>query len=581
MSIEAKAAQRVNHKLQVNDLARPKPRITELETTVVSGLRRRTVGSSYNYNQNVKTGKHYEGLGDTAKMLYRGIVAASTKVYGDEDKVYKGDEGVVCIASDLTSELKFTEYDYIDSLEAAKYDHIDNIAISICAPVIIYDKTVNSTTKKTYYSAYLYLTDAGEYGFTNADFAAMKNEMIAARNAFLADSKITSAKGVIGKELAIHDKLIAENEYDEACAHSSNSGHLGHSAYGALVQHKSVCDGYSMALTYLLQGVGIESRVITGFAYTGASDGGHAWNVVYQDGDWYEVDSTWDDADLDDSYTEDDKQQGTHIFYHLTTSQISNYDYDVSYSKGRSDSGNTSRKRDGFSLSMPTANGTKYNYENVAEYVKTGKEPADPDPSDDIDPGSDTDPDQENKETTDPAEQGTTPSPQPTPANPDNQASGQEEQTIPGTSDASFLVTFSVGNNDYEIDESGNATVTAESNKKIKKVTIGSVVKHDGKTYKITEIEKNAYKNCKKLTSISIGKNIEKIGSGAFRGCVNLKKITIRGNNLNSVGSGSFKNINKNAKIIIICKDKKTFNKLVKKIKKAGAKKATFVFKKG
>ena len=100
-------------------------------------------------------------------------------------------------------------------------------------------------------------------------------------------------------------------------------------------------------------------------------------------------------------------------------------------------------------------------------------------------------------------------------------------------------------------------------------------------TYKISVIEGNAYKNCKKLTSVTIGANVEKIGSGAFNGCTNLKKITIKGNNLKTVGSGSFKKIKKGAKITIICKDKKTYDKLVKKIKKAGAKNAVFKFKKG
>ncbi len=64
-----------------------------------------------------------------------------------------------------------------------------------------------------------------------------------------------------------------------------------HTAYGALVNGRAVCDGYSKAYQYLLYQVGILSHVATG---TG-NGGGHAWNLVRLDGDWYYTDLTWDD----------------------------------------------------------------------------------------------------------------------------------------------------------------------------------------------------------------------------------------------------------------------------------------------
>ncbi|WP_026494881.1 InlB B-repeat-containing protein [Butyrivibrio sp. WCD3002] len=134
---------------------------------------------------------------------------------------------------------------------------------------------------------------------------------------------------------------------------------------------------------------------------------------------------------------------------------------------------------------------------------------------------------------------------------------------------------------EYQLSASGTAAVHASTNKNAKTVSTGEVVTYGSESYKVVEIEKNAYKNCKKLTSANIGSNIEKIGANAFAGCKNLKKITIVGNNLKVVGKGSFKGIKKAAKITIICKDKKTFDSLVKKLKKAGAGKAKFKFKKG
>jgi hypothetical protein len=106
-------------------------------------------------------------------------------------------------------------------------------------------------------------------------------------------------------------------------------------------------------------------------------------------------------------------------------------------------------------------------------------------------------------------------------------------------------------------------------------------VTYNGIRFRVTKIQDNAYKNCKSLKNLTIGANVKRIGTGAFRNCKNLSKITIKAGSLQTIGSNSFKGIKKKATITIVCKDKKTYNKWVKKIKKAGAKKAKFKFKKG
>mgnify|MGYP001025716339 CR=1 FL=1 len=63
-----------------------------------------------------------------------------------------------------------------------------------------------------------------------------------------------------------------------------------HSAYGAAVEGKAVCQGYSLLLYRLLQELGIKNRMIPGEA------GGinHVWNIVEMDGRGYNLDPTWD-----------------------------------------------------------------------------------------------------------------------------------------------------------------------------------------------------------------------------------------------------------------------------------------------
>ena len=75
------------------------------------------------------------------------------------------------------------------------------------------------------------------------------------------------------------------------------------SAYGALVKHKCVCQGYAEAYKRLMNYAGIQCDVVTG--QTKGSDVYHAWNILRLNGgrDNYHVDVTWDSTDTKVLYT--------------------------------------------------------------------------------------------------------------------------------------------------------------------------------------------------------------------------------------------------------------------------------------
>ncbi len=124
---------------------------------------------------------------------------------------------------------------------------------------------------------------------------------------------------------------------------------------------------------------------------------------------------------------------------------------------------------------------------------------------------------------------------------------------------------ITVSKNVYTVNEDAKTvTYVAPEKKNVAKVTVPATVKKDGTTYKVTEIKKNAFKNNKKLTQITIGKNVKKIGANAFSGCTNLKKITIKSTKLTSVGKNAFKNINKKATIKVPKAKLKAYKKLLK-----------------
>ncbi len=70
-------------------------------------------------------------------------------------------------------------------------------------------------------------------------------------------------------------------------------------------------------------------------------------------------------------------------------------------------------------------------------------------------------------------------------------------------------------------------------------LTIPATVKLNGKTYKVTGIAKNAFKNHKALKKITIGKNVTSIGNNAFYGCKKLTSVKI-GSNVTTIGDSAF-----------------------------------------
>ena len=140
--------------------------------------------------------------------------------------------------------------------------------------------------------------------------------------------------------------------------------------------------------------------------------------------------------------------------------------------------------------------------------------------------------------------------------------------------------TFKHSSGIYKVIASDNkskkVTYLKPNSKKVKSVKIPASIKINGISYQVTEISANAFKNCKKLKSVTIGANVTAIKPKAFYGCKKLKKITIKSNKLKKIGKQAFKGINAKAKFKV---PKKKLKKYKKMIKKAGAPKKAKVTK--
>ena len=100
----------------------------------------------------------------------------------------------------------------------------------------------------------------------------------------------------VQKVKAIHDWLVNNVDYDIENLRNGTVPDEDYTAEGLFENRKAVCDGYSKAFLQMAQCAGFEAIRVTGVGYnsTGSAEN-HAWNQIKVDGNWYNIDVTWDD----------------------------------------------------------------------------------------------------------------------------------------------------------------------------------------------------------------------------------------------------------------------------------------------
>lgn len=143
-------------------------------------------------------------------------------------------------------------------------------------------------TLYTYYKPLLVeQTGNHQYALKTDIYNTYKNAMQTVLN------EISPEMTTVEKLLTIYDYLILHCEYDVVNHNAGTIPDESFSAYGALVKHKAVCQGYANSMAELMNYFGIENCVVT------SNELRHAWNMVKIDGQWYHLDATWDDP-IDD-----------------------------------------------------------------------------------------------------------------------------------------------------------------------------------------------------------------------------------------------------------------------------------------
>ncbi len=111
----------------------------------------------------------------------------------------------------------------------------------------------------------------------------------------------------------------------------------------------------------------------------------------------------------------------------------------------------------------------------------------------------------------------------------------------------------------------GAVQVVKPLKKKLTSAVIPADVRSGSYKYYVESIGDRAFKKCRALKKVTIGKNVVKIGKEAFSGDGKLKMIKIQTKKLKSVGKNAFKGIYKKARIKAPASKLKAYKKLLKK----------------
>ncbi len=185
------------------------------------------------------------------------------------------------------TEFKFknvTHEDFQTAYRAFGYDHPEFFWLSINFNTYSYGETLKAEV-----GVYNYWT----YSMNRQKYVDELNAKIA--EIVAGGRQYTST---YDKVKYVHDYLATNVKYDYDALDDLDSSFRKTSTeqtlsvYGALVNGKTICGGYSESFYLLMNALGVECRYLQGYAGEY-----HAWNCLKIDGDYYYMDVTWDDYD--------------------------------------------------------------------------------------------------------------------------------------------------------------------------------------------------------------------------------------------------------------------------------------------
>ena len=229
----------------------------------------------------------YEQLNTTQKAIYNGLQENKDKMMNGTYKIEYGNKFQDILKQDNGGDLLGDEYQ--TAIEAFTHDNPDLFYIDVSKMYLNMESRKKAF--KTTYNVYIAPEEGQTYyakGFNSEEVVrAAKKRIEQERDYVLSKLSKNSYKDI----KIIHDYLIDNIEYDEGYKSKGT-----YTLYGALVDHRCVCEGYTRAFKYLADSAGLKCILMQGTATnTQGKTEKHAWNAVKLNETWYLIDATWDD----------------------------------------------------------------------------------------------------------------------------------------------------------------------------------------------------------------------------------------------------------------------------------------------
>ena len=261
--------------------------VPEIVENPISSIEKNNSNTNTDYS-NVQVDKYfYNQLDEKSRIIYRAFESNKEQMKTGTYQIELG-TSFSDILSQSNGQEKLGEY-YQSAIEAYTYD---NPEIFYLSPKKMY-LNIETTTRGGVSTYNVYINSGNEVNYLTEEFNSkqvvdqaitqieqMKNQIIQNRTGnTYEDVKM------------VHDYLVDNISYD-----SSLSKQNIYNIYGALVNRECVCEGYARAFKYLLDELNIPCVMVIGTATNSQGETeNHAWNYVQLNGNWYAVDSTWDD----------------------------------------------------------------------------------------------------------------------------------------------------------------------------------------------------------------------------------------------------------------------------------------------
>ena len=157
------------------------------------------------------------------------------------------------------------------------------------------------------------------------------------------------------KILYVYDHLLKNCSYDESLLKDENYKTTAITAYGCLVEGKTVCSGYTLAFDAIMKRLGFDGGAEFNNYSTFSILSGHVWNYYKIGDEYYYFDLTWDDTGYDSSEYKKYFDH-SHQYFAVTEEELSKTNFTMTEQ-----------------APVPECNGTEYNYfiykgYNISEY---------------------------------------------------------------------------------------------------------------------------------------------------------------------------------------------------------------------